>query len=70
MHEKVVWLLASRRCVGVTGLLSGEVHKPDSRRLFDHLVGVGEHALRNIKPEQLRGPEISDRKARDGFEMN
>ena len=25
---------------------------------FDHLVGLGEHALRNIKPEQLRGPEI------------
>jgi hypothetical protein len=26
--------------------------------LLDHLVGLGEHALRNIKPEQLRGPEI------------
>jgi hypothetical protein len=27
VHDKVVWLLASRRCVGVIGLLSGEVHK-------------------------------------------
>jgi ABC transporter substrate binding protein len=25
---------------------------------FNDLVGAGEHALRNIKPEQLRGPEI------------
>src|SRR5215468_1668890 len=34
------------------------VEPPSSFTSFDHLVGLGEHALRNIKPEQFRGPEI------------
>jgi hypothetical protein len=39
---------------------AGKFHfePPSNFTSFDHLVGLGEHILRNIKPEQLRGPEI------------